>query len=48
MRFLAAVIAVPALLIGWQLWADHSFEQRLQPIAAGISGRPDTVNCQSF
>ena len=48
MRFLAAVIAVPALLIGWQLWSDHSFEQRLEPIAAGISGRPDTVNCQSF
>ena len=39
MRFLAAVLAVPALLIGWQLWSDHSFEQRLQPIAAGISGR---------
>ena len=48
MRFLAAVIAVPALLIGWQLWSDHTFEQRLEPIAAGISGRPDTVNCQSF
>ena len=48
MRFLAAVIAVPVLLIGWQLWSDHSFEQRLEPIAAGISGRPDTVNCQSF
>ena len=29
MRFLAAVIVVPALLIGWQLWGDHSFEQRL-------------------
>ena len=48
MRFLAAVLAVPLLLIGWQLWSDHSFEQRLEPIAAGISGRPDTVNCQSF
>jgi len=48
MRFLAAVIAIPVLLIGWQLWSDHSFEQRLEPIAAGISGRPDTVNCQSF
>ena len=40
MRFLAAVIAVPVLLIGWQLWSDHSFEQRLEPIAAGISGPP--------
>ena len=48
MRFLAAVLAVPLLLIGWQLWSDHSFEQRLRPIAAGISGRDDTVNCQSF
>ncbi len=48
MRFLAAVIAVPVLLIGWQLWSDHSFERRLEPIAAGISGRPDAVNCQSF
>ena len=48
MRFVAAVIAVPVLLIGWQLWSDHSFEQRLEPIAAGISGRPDAVDCQSF
>ena len=48
MRFLAAVLAVPVLLIGWQLWSDHSFEQRLRPISSGISGRDDTVNCQSF
>lgn len=48
MRFLAAIVAVPALLIGWQLWSDRSFEQRLQPVAAGVAGRSDSVNCQSF
>jgi hypothetical protein len=48
MRFLAVIVAVPALLIGWQLWSDHSFEQRLRPVASGIAGRPDTVDCQSF
>ena len=48
MRLLAVVIAIPALLIGWQLWSDHSFEQRLQPIAAGVAGRDDSVDCQSF
>jgi hypothetical protein len=48
MRLLAAILAVPVLLVGWQLWSDHSFEQRLEPIASGVAGRSDTVNCQSL
>ena len=48
MRLLAAILAVPVLLVGWQLWSDHSFEQRLKPIASGVAGRSDTVNCQSL
>ena len=47
MRFLAAILAVPALVVGWQMWSDHSLERRLQPIAAGVSGRTVEVDCQS-
>jgi hypothetical protein len=48
MRLLAAIVAVPVLLTGWQLWSDHSFEQRLRPIASGVAGRNVEVDCQSF
>jgi hypothetical protein len=48
MRFLVAALAVPALLIGWQIRSDHTFERQLQPIASGIAGRADRVDCQSF
>lgn len=48
MRFLASIVAVPILLIGWQLWSDHALEQRLEPIASGIAGRSVQVDCQSF
>ena len=48
MRILAAFLALPVLVVGWQLWSDHSFEQRLQPVASGVAGRPVRVDCQSF
>lgn len=48
MRFLAALLAAPALLVGWQLWSDRSVEHRLQPIASGIAGRHVEVDCQSL
>jgi hypothetical protein len=48
MRLVAAVVAVPVLLFAWQAWKTHSLEQRLQPIASGVAGRPVEVDCQSF
>jgi hypothetical protein len=47
MRVLAAIVVVPALLVGWQWWSDHSLEQRLRPIASGIAGTNVEVDCQS-
>ncbi|MCY7303704.1 MAG: hypothetical protein LH654_11875 [Thermoleophilia bacterium] len=48
MRVLASIAVIPVLFVGWQLWSDHSFEQRLAPIASGIAGRSVEVNCQSL
>ena len=48
MKLLAATIAVPIALIGWQWWGDHSLEQRLAPIASSVAGRPIRVDCQGF
>lgn len=48
MRILAALLAVPALLLGWQWWTDHSTERKLVPIASAIAGREIAVDCQSF
>jgi hypothetical protein len=48
MRLLAAIVAVPVLLTGWQLWSDHSLEHRLTPIASGVAGRSVEVDCQNF
>ena len=48
MRILAAIVVVPALLIAWQGWNDHSLEQRLTPIASGVAGRSVEVDCQSI
>jgi hypothetical protein len=48
MRVLASIAVVPVLVVGWQLWSDHSFEQRLTPIASGIAGRSVEVDCQSL
>jgi hypothetical protein len=48
MRFLASIVVVPVLFVGWQLWSDHSLEQRLRPVASGISGRSVDVDCQSL
>ena len=45
---LASIAVVPVLFVGWQLWSDHSFEQRLTPVASGIAGRSVEVDCQSF
>jgi hypothetical protein len=47
MRALASIAVIPVLFVGWQLWSDHTLEQRLVPIAAGIAGRPVEVDCQS-
>ena len=47
MRALASIAVVPVLFVGWQLWSDHSFEQRLAPIASGIAGLSVEVDCQS-
>ena len=48
MRLLASIVVVPVLFVGWQLWSDHSLEQRLKPVASGISGRSVDVDCQSL
>ena len=48
MRTVAVVIALPVLVVAWQAWRDHSIEQRLEPIAAGVAGRHVKVDCQSF
>jgi hypothetical protein len=48
MRFVAAAVAVPVVLFAWQAWKTHSLEQRLQPVASGVAGRPVEVDCQSF
>jgi hypothetical protein len=48
MRVLAAIVMVPALLMGWQAWSDHSLERRLKPIASGVAGRSVEVDCQSI
>src|SRR3954451_5820404 len=48
MRLLAVVLAVPALLVGWLWWSDHSLEKKLQPVATAIAGRDVNVDCQSF
>lgn len=47
MRFLAAIVAVPVLVFGWQAWRDHSLERRLAPVASGIAGVRVEVDCQS-
>ncbi len=47
MRLLASIAVVPVLFVGWQLWVDHSLEQRLAPVASGIAGRSVEVDCQS-
>jgi hypothetical protein len=48
MRVLAATLAVPVALLGWQWWSDHSLEAKLSPIASGVAGRTVHVNCQAF
>jgi hypothetical protein len=48
MRVLAATLAVPVALLGWQWWSDHSLEAKLSPIASGVAGRHVHVNCQGF
>ncbi len=47
-RILAATLAVPVALLGWQWWGDHALEAKLSPIASGVAGRTVHVDCQSF
>jgi hypothetical protein len=47
-KLLAAVLAVPVLLVGWQWWSDARTESRLRPVASAIAGRGVEVDCQSF
>lgn len=48
MRLLAIVLAVPALVLGWQWWSDRAVERRLEPIVSAISGRDVAVDCQTL
>lgn len=48
MRALAATLAVPLALVGWQWWSDHSLEAALAPVASGVAGRSVEVDCQGF
>jgi hypothetical protein len=48
MKFLAAALAVPAVILAWQWWGDTSTERELTPIAAAIAGRKVKVDCQSL
>jgi hypothetical protein len=47
-KLLAAFLAVPAIVLAWQWWADTSTERTLTPVASAIAGRDVTVNCQTF
>ncbi|MFN8221993.1 MAG: hypothetical protein U0R50_01945 [Gaiellales bacterium] len=48
MRLLAALLAVPALILAWQWWSDTSIERELSPIASEIAGRSVHVDCQTL
>jgi hypothetical protein len=48
MRVLAAVLAVPAVILAWQWWGDTSTERQLAPVASAIAGRKVKVDCQTF
>jgi hypothetical protein len=48
MRFLAATLAVPAVILAWQWWGDTSIERQLSPVASAIAGRKVKVDCQTF
>lgn len=48
MRILAAVLAIPMVVLVWQWWHDGSTERTLAPIASEIAGRDVAVDCQTF
>lgn len=48
MRILAAVLAVPMLLLVWQWWGSTSTERRLAPVASEIAGRKVAIDCQTL
>jgi hypothetical protein len=48
MRLLAATLALPVVLFGWQWWGDQALDRKLSPIASGVAGRAVHVHCQSF
>ena len=48
MRFLAVVLAIPAVILAWQWWGDTSTERSSTPVASAIAGREVHVDCQTF
>jgi hypothetical protein len=48
MRLLAAVLAVPAVILAWQWWGDTSTERTLTPVVSAIAGRDVAVDCQTL
>jgi len=48
MRIVAAVLAVPMLLLVWQWWETTSTERRLAPVASEVAGRQVEIDCQSL
>lgn len=48
MKLLAVVLAVPALVLGWQWWSDRAIERDLTPVVSAIAGRQVGVDCQTI
>lgn len=48
MKALAAVLLVPTLLVGWQHVRDERLQDRLEPVASAVAGRPVEVDCQGI
>ncbi len=47
MKLLAAILAVPAIVLAWQWWSDTSTERTLAPVASAIAGREVAIDCQT-
>ena len=48
MRTLAVVLAIPAAIVAWQWWSDHTTERLLAPVASSVAGRDVSVDCQGL
>ncbi|MGL6280763.1 MAG: hypothetical protein ACRC50_14555, partial [Gaiella sp.] len=48
MKLLAALLAVPALVLAWQWVSDARTERRLAPVASAVAGRDVSVDCQTL